>query len=56
MGKESKVYKQEQLKFLLSQTMSVFKWINAFKPQNINTNDLQLPADLTALNSHSKNL
>ena len=36
--------------------MSVFKWIHAFKPQNINTNDLSLPAELAALDVHSKNL
>lgn len=55
-GKESEVFRQERIKFILSQAVSVFSWIKEFDPQNVNLSNLRLPSELKSLHAHSKQL
>jgi hypothetical protein len=54
--KESKVEKQQRLKFLLSQASSLVHWIVQFDPQNVNAKDLYLPPDLQDLYNYSEKI
>ena len=55
-GKESEVFRQERLKYILTNSMSIFKWIKEFNPQNVNVENLQLPTDLKTLHVHGEKL
>lgn len=54
--KESKVEKQQRLKFLLSQASLLVHWIVQFDPQNVNAKDLYLPPDLQDLYNYSEKI
>ena len=42
--------------FILQNAMKVVNWIHEFDPQNVNSGDLQMPADLKTLTQHTKAL
>ena len=53
---ESETTRQQRYKFLLQQACSVAKWVNEFDPQNVNSDNLILPAELKNLYNYSDSL